>query len=582
MECFLCRRHDNLNNERLENISVGYDDGTVEPVFDILHRIVGVDLFIPQASKCCTDCVFQIHNYSTTQRALEKTKSEIVSKLNPYFNEVKKSTVVGQVGKRKRVKPARLIKDESEAEEDVTNDTETLTETLIPISPLEWNRMQTDMEFRNSIFNDHLAKSIVPLYPNCSFSKLSDCTSKCLSKRCHFNVTYSISLSSKSYQVLTRGRRSTHDGDDRNRFLFELSKNEFIQESLCEFCCEKFIDDHALQRHHATVKECLYKCPVCSQVEFKTFQSRNLHFLINHVQDSPYQCSNPECNMTFKTAYRKVNHEKKCVYHINYPCDKCDKTFASLRNLSDHIKVLHSENSKENFQFTCKVCSKVFFKRSNYDSHMISHTGSNVKPFICEQCKVGFKRLRSLKFHLQTKHGSTKKSYLCSSCGKNFFSVTGYRQHIAKHSGSTYIKRKFACSQCEKAFRSRSDLQIHQVVHTKLRAFNCSASGCSSSFTQKASLQDHLNVHMKKFQCTTCHKAFGRHRYLLSHMKSNCHGTVAPQGETKAVQNEAAASGVVININEGQQTAFQEVAFMVATSAPQAEQPGQTITISQV
>ena len=447
--------------------------------------------------------------------------------------------------------------------------------------------MQTEMEYRTSIFNDHLAKNVIPLYPNCSFSKLSDSKSKCLSKRCHFQVIYSLSPTTKTYRVLTQGRRATHEGDDRNRVLFELTKNEFIQENLCEYCCEKFSSDHELQRHHGTAKECLYKCPICvqstTQVEFKTFQSRNLHFLINHAQDSPYQCSNPECNTTFKTAYRKVTHEKKCVHHIKYPCDKCDKTFASLRNLSDHTKVLHSENSRQNFQFVCKVCAKEFHKRSNYDSHMVSHTGPNVKPFICEQCNLGFKRLRSLKFHMESKHSATKKSYLCSTCGQNFFSITGYRQHIAKHNGSTYIKRKFACDHCEKAFRSRSDLQIHQVVHTKVRAFNCDM--CDAQFTQKASLQDHLNVHLKKFQCSTCHKAFGRQRYLDSHMKSNCHGTMnAPTGQVpqqsknKAAQNET-TTAVVININEGQQPGYQEVAFI---SAAQADQQGQTITISQV
>ena len=75
----------------LESIQVGYDDGSVEAVCDILHQIAGVEIFIPQASKCCTDCVFEIHNYSTKQRALAKIKGDIISKLSPYFEEVKKS-----------------------------------------------------------------------------------------------------------------------------------------------------------------------------------------------------------------------------------------------------------------------------------------------------------------------------------------------------------------------------------------------------------------------------------------------------------------------------------------------------------
>ena len=33
-------------------------------------------------------------------------------------------------------------------------------------------------------------------------------------------------------------------------------------------------------------------------------------------------------------------------------------------------------------------------------------------------------------------------------------------------------------------------------------------------FTQKSSLKDHYNVHMKKFICPVCDKAFGRQRYV--------------------------------------------------------------------
>ena len=130
MECILCRRH-NDKFEMLENIQVGYEDGSVEAVYDILHQIAGVDIFIPQASKCCTDCVFEIHNYSTKQRALAKIKGEIIAKLSPYFNEVKKSTVTAD-GKRKRVKPVRLIKEETDDEDSVAN----CSESLIPVNPI--------------------------------------------------------------------------------------------------------------------------------------------------------------------------------------------------------------------------------------------------------------------------------------------------------------------------------------------------------------------------------------------------------------------------------------------------------------
>ena len=94
---------------------------------------------------------------------------------------------------------------------------------------------------------------------------------------------------------------------------------------------------------------------------------------------------------------------------------------------------------------------------------------------------------------------------------------------VEKHSGIFGLKSLL--SEMSNIFSSRSpaDVSIHEVVHTKDKAFNCDL--CSAQFTQKASLKDHYNVHMKTFQCEHCKKSFGRQRYLDNHVKS-CTGGV--------------------------------------------------------
>ena len=84
--------------------------------------------------------------------------------------------------------------------------------------------------------------------------------------------------------------------------------------------------------------------------------------------------------------------------------------------------------------------------------------------------------------------------------------------------GVEYISKKYICNldkDCNKGFKSMTDLKAHQVVHTKARPFKCTE--CELSFAQKSSLSDHLNVHQKKYQCIHCQSCFGRQRYLDAH-----------------------------------------------------------------
>jgi hypothetical protein len=115
--------------------------------------------------------------------------------------------------------------------------------------------------------------------------------------------TFFIIKDAKTLNVTTRGQRVSHQlTDDPNRTMFELTKTEFQEECICEFCCQKFNSDDSLNQHHKIMNETVFKCPKCS-VQVKNFQARNLHFLTRHTLDNPYSCSNPVCKISFKTRY---------------------------------------------------------------------------------------------------------------------------------------------------------------------------------------------------------------------------------------------------------------------------------------
>jgi len=112
---------------------------------------------------------------------------------------------------------------------------------------------------------------------------------------------------------------------------------------------------------------------------------------------------------------------------------------------------------------------------------------------------------------------------------------------VSVHTGQETVKREVACPHCEKAFRCKADLESHMVVHSRAKPFSCAQ--CGVAFAQKASLKDHENVHLRKFECKGCAKAFGRERYLKLHMRTCSQLNPEERGEkrTKSTKEEEKA-----------------------------------------
>ena len=81
-------------------------------------------------------------------------------------------------------------------------------------------------------------------------------------------MTFELIIEKKKFLVVTEGVRSNHEQDDPNRVLFELTKSEFVDECICEHCCERFENEDSLNQHlrEKHPVESIYKCPLCSTI----------------------------------------------------------------------------------------------------------------------------------------------------------------------------------------------------------------------------------------------------------------------------------------------------------------------------
>ena len=120
----------------------------------------------------------------------------------------------------------------------------------------------------------------------------------------------------------------------------------------------------------------------------------------------------------------------------------------------------------------------------------------------------------------------TKSAFLCQECGKTFSSGKRLLGHLKICCDE---QKPFVCSDCDKSFLRKNDLDRHSVVHTGEKPFVCNH--CSKSYSQSTGLLRHMQKHYdddgelkddelkERLHCEECGKVFTRKSSLVAHME---------------------------------------------------------------
>ncbi|XP_034261659.1 zinc finger protein 391-like isoform X2 [Pantherophis guttatus] len=135
------------------------------------------------------------------------------------------------------------------------------------------------------------------------------------------------------------------------------------------------------------------------------------------------------------------------------------------------------------------------------------------KPHRCSYCGKNTSCRSQLIMHERIHTG--EKPYRCSECGKSFGRNSSLVVHRRTHTG----EKPYKCSECGKVFRCSSNLFIHKRTHTGEKPYQCCR--CGKRFGEHTTLVIHKRTHTgeKPFECLECGKSFNTSSNLTSHVK---------------------------------------------------------------
>ncbi|XP_053322048.1 gastrula zinc finger protein xLCGF3.1-like [Spea bombifrons] len=202
-----------------------------------------------------------------------------------------------------------------------------------------------------------------------------------------------------------------------------------------------------------------------------------------------------------------------------YFCSECEECFTGSRELESHRRVHSGERSHER-----DIRRDSFTSTSKLSNHSSEPSASETpptdpvadspwpddKPHQCKYCDKCFRDKSILEIHERVHTG--KLAFPCTMCEESFSKPSVLVEHIIAHGD-----KPFHCNQCSKKFNDHSLLVVHQRTHEDEVPQKCER--CNKWFPDQRSLDAHGDCQLqpKPYKCRHCVKRFNSQSLLIIH-----------------------------------------------------------------
>lgn len=263
----------------------------------------------------------------------------------------------------------------------------------------------------------------------------------------------------------------------------------------------------------------IWRCYEC-KIDIKDLDSFRNHWQDIHKCCAVFKCI--DCEKKSMTYVRFITHVRKHRRPLKYACDLCKAVFQTTAKVRKHrIEDHHPPNSNY-----CMNCGIFFETEDTFKEHMSTYgkvmrkTGRQYPikktDHLCTLCNKTFKSKGNLQIH-ELIHTNRTRDYTCDKCGKTFFNKGTLTSHMLLHDD----KRPFKCEICGNGFKTRTQLRGHVGIHGGPRPHACEQ--CGRCFRLRCQLKSHQIIHTDSMPhtCEYCGKAFRFKTILTQHLRQH-------------------------------------------------------------